>query len=109
MFNCFLLCSCITEDLATTITKEPTPTADTIKYKGNMGVEYTEENGKYICKGIVYKYKKTLTGRGNGAVKDSTFIVLTNNNNVTFHNVWWSLISSNSDDWLADTVIIDMK
>ncbi|HAU88462.1 MAG TPA: hypothetical protein DCW90_24210 [Lachnospiraceae bacterium] len=78
-------------------------------------VTYTEvenEDGSVSYKtedGTVYKYKVTLYGHLPNAVKDSSFKVLTNNKNVTYEDVAWSMISSNSKDWLDDTVIIDME
>ena len=78
-------------------------------HQGNMGIDYIEDDGKYISDGREYTYKKVLTGRGNGAEKDTTFTVLTNNEDITFHDVWWSLISSNSKDWLPSTIIIDIR
>jgi hypothetical protein len=56
-----------------------------------------------------YKYRLTLTGRSPNAVKDSTFVVLTDNPDLTYEEVAKSLYSSNSNDWLEDTVIVDMK
>lgn len=76
----------------------------------NMGVSYEEtENGQYVVEGdMVLQYKKVLTGRMPGAEKDSRFIVLTNDNAVTFEQVAKSIYSSSSPDWLPGTIIIGM-
>lgn len=59
--------------------------------------------------GRLFKYLTTVTGRLSNAVKDSSFTVLTNDGNITFEKVSMSLLSSNSADWLTDTVIVEMK
>lgn len=74
-----------------------------------LDIPYEEIDGQYVSNGKSYKYKLTLTGKDQTAVKESTFVVLTNDKNVTWKQVHWSLISSNSNDWLEDTVIIGMK
>jgi len=56
-----------------------------------------------------YKYRLTLTGRMPNAEKDSTFVVLTDNSDLTFEEVAKSLYSSNSEDWLEDAVIVSME
>ena len=56
-----------------------------------------------------YPYRKVLTGKlGENAVGTATFVVLTKNKHVTFDQVSWSILSSNSNDWLDDTVIVDI-
>lgn len=66
-----------------------------------------KSNGKSQLK--EYKYRLTLTGRMPHAAKDSIFVVLTDNPNLTFEEVAKSLYSSNSEDWLEDTVIVSME
>lgn len=72
-----------------------------------------DSNGNPLLNGYnplkEYKYRLTLTGRMPNAEKDSTFVVLTNNPNVTFEEVAKSLYSSNSADWLDDVVIVSME
>lgn len=55
-----------------------------------------------------YPYRKVLTGTMSNAARSSTFVVLTKNKDVTFEQVSWSILSSNSNDWLDDTIIVDM-
>ncbi|MCR5754397.1 MAG: M56 family metallopeptidase, partial [Acetatifactor sp.] len=75
----------------------------------NIDVNYTFQNGVFVADGgREFKYKTELIGRGPGALSDSKFIVLTNNPDITFDEVFKSLISSNSADFLTDTVIIGM-
>ena len=87
------------QSTTTTITQE----------QGHTSVTYIVKDGKYIANGKEYLYKKVLNGRETNAEKDTTFTVLTNNDNITFHDVSWSMLSSDSNDWLNDTVIIDIK
>ncbi len=77
----------------------------------DMGKTYTEKDGVYLLDNREYKYKIELTGRTPNAVKDATFVVLTNNEEVTFDEVSWSILSSSSNDFLNpdETVIIDIK
>ena len=56
-----------------------------------------------------YPYRKVLTGKmSSNAACTSTFVVLTRNKYVTFEQVSWSILSSNSNDWLDDTIIVDI-
>lgn len=75
----------------------------------NFENSYTFEDNKYVFNGETYDYKLKITGRGGNASKDSTFVVLTNNKDITFDEIFKSLISSNSNDFLTDTVIIGMN
>ena len=59
--------------------------------------------------GTVYKYRLELTGRHPNAAKDSTFIVLTNNPNLTFEELSQSMFSSNNADILTDTYIVSSE
>ena len=77
----------------------------------DMGKTYTEKDGIYMLDNREYKYKLELTGRTPNAEADATFVVLTNNKDVTFKEVSWSMLSSSSKDFLdsEETVIIDIK
>lgn len=75
----------------------------------NFGIQYKEENGKYVLgNGQKYKYKLVLDGVMPNAAYGSTFIVLSNDNLLTFDTVAKSLYSSDSNDALKDAVIIGM-
>lgn len=71
-------------------------------YTENDDGTYTAENG------ITYQYKLILTGRSPNAVRDSSFIVLSNDKNLTFERVSESLFTSNSNRFLKaeDAVIV---
>ena len=79
----------------------------------NMDVQYTYEDGVYVAKDRngnrnTYHYKKELRGRDPGAACDGLFIILTNDPDITYDRVSRSMYSSDSRDWLNDTVIVGM-
>ncbi len=78
--------------------------------EGSMVPYEQNVDGTWTADGYTYKYRIVLIGRMNTAVTDSSFTVLTNNPDVTFEEVAWSLFSSNSEDWLdmKETRIVDM-
>ena len=66
--------------------------------------------GGAVC--YKYKYKLEITGRLNNAVNDTTYVVLSNMENITFEQTWKaSGLSSNLDDYFdpADAVIIGVR
>lgn len=78
----------------------------------NMNVSYREDpiTHEYIVGGdMVFMYKKYLIGKGNNAAHSVQYIVLTNDENITWEAVNKSLYSSNSADWLPGTIIIGMN
>ena len=59
-----------------------------------------------------YKYRLELTGRLHNAVKDSTYIILSNRNDITFEQAWKaSGLSSNTEDYfdVKDAIIVGQK
>lgn len=70
----------------------------------NVDGTYTAENG------ITYQELKHLEGRDPNAVCDGYYEVLTNNPDITYHDVSWSFLSSQSTDALDenDTIILWM-
>ena len=75
----------------------------------NQPVSNETSNNIVAPDGTEYKYRFELTGRLPNAAKDSSYIVLTNNPNLTFEEVTKSLFSSDSADALIDTYIVSMK
>ncbi len=71
-------------------------------YTTVWGVKYYElKDGSYFYDGYTYKYKKILTGRWPGAAHDMTMIYLCNKDDLTFESAYWSMISSNSNDFFS--------
>lgn len=49
---------------------------------------YKDENGLWVADGRRYKYRLEISGRMNNAAKDSTFIVLSNSDDISFDETW---------------------
>lgn len=63
------------------------------------GIVYTYyelDDGTWMCKDTVYQYRLELTGRMPNAIKDSSYVVLTDQEELTFEDVIWSWLSSQS-------------
>ena len=59
-----------------------------------------------------YKYRLELTGRLHNAVKNSTYIILSNRNDITFEQAWKAAgFSSNTADYFSpdEAVLVEMK
>lgn len=70
-------------------------------YLGSKFESYVQNNdGTWMCGGITYKYRVVLTGRDLNAKKDGRFVVLTNEEDITYDEVSKSMLSSNSHAWL---------
>lgn len=65
----------------------------------------TTENGMYLYKGTLYKYKKVLTGKTRDAFFRLQYTVLTNDEDITFEQVAYR----KSSDSLLSTTVIDMQ
>ena len=66
--------------------------------------------GNAVC--YTYKYRLEITGRLHNAVKDTTYIILSNIEGITFEQAWKaSGLSSNMDDYFdpADAVFIGIE
>ena len=75
---------------------------------------YEMSDGTWKVKELpyTYKYRLELTGRLNNAVKDSTYIILSNRNDITFEQAWKaSGLSSNTEDYfdVKDAIIVGQK
>lgn len=76
----------------------------------NMGVEYEETDGGYVVEGdMVLRYYVVLTGKDPNAAHSTQFIVLTNDQHITYEQVAKSFYSSNIADSLSGTIVIGMK
>ena len=77
----------------------------------NLEVSYVEDpvTHEYVVEGdMVFRYKKTLIGKDAAATCSVQYIVLTNDEHITWEKVNKSILSSQSTDWLEDTIIIGM-
>ena len=69
-------------------------------------------DGTFECSGYNYRYKLEITGRMGGASKDSTFVYLSNIEEISFDQAWKAAgFSSNMADYfdLEDAVLVEMR
>lgn len=64
---------------------------------------YEMSDGTWRTDTHTYKYRLEITGRMGGATKDSTFVFLSNLEDITFDQAWKaSGFSSNMDDYFRE-------
>lgn len=64
---------------------------------------YEMSDGTWKTDDYTYQYRLEITGRLNGAVKDSTFVFLSNRKDITFEQAWKaSGLSSYLDDYFKE-------
>ncbi len=71
---------------------------------------YELNDGTWECEGHTYKYRLEITGRMHDAAVDSTFVYLSNIENISFDQAWRAAgLSSNSDDYFSvdEAVLVD--
>ena len=76
-----LLCLLLTASITGCGTQSIKP-IDTIE--GNMKTYSEMSDGTWQCDGHIYKYRLEISGRLSNAVKDSTYIYLSNIEDITF-------------------------
>lgn len=73
---------------------------------------YEMSDGTWKTDEHTYQYKLTITGRLNNAVKDITYTILSNTEDISFEQAWRaSGLSSNQDDYFKteDAVFVATK
>ena len=72
---------------------------------------YSElSNGTYSCDEHIYKYRFEISGRIPNAAKNSTFVYLSNKEDISFEQAWRAAgFSSLSTDYFSpeDAVLVD--
>lgn len=78
---------------------------------GVMKTYYEMKDGTWKCDDTIYKYRLELNGRMPNAEKDSCFVVLTDDNSLSFEAVSKSLYSSllKDADAMKGSVIVELK
>lgn len=75
--------------------------------------EYSQNaDGTWTCEGNTYKYKLEITGRMPKASCDSTFVYLSNSEDITLEQAWKAAgFSSNQNDYfdVEDAVLVGMS
>ena len=101
-----VLVGCSKKEISIVKTYEVTDASvrDTAYDNGEIAnfVEYYEmSDGSYMTEsGDTYKYRLVITGRMNAAVRDSTFVFLSNIKDIPFDRAWKAAgFSSNTNDY----------
>ena len=101
-----VLVGCAKNEISIVKTYEVTDASvrDTAYDNGEIAnfVEYYEmSDGSYMTEsGDTYKYRLVITGRMNAAVRDSTFVFLSNIKDIPFDRAWKAAgFSSNTNDY----------
>jgi len=70
-------------------------------------LHYENLDGEWVCGEHTYKYRLEITGRLNNAAKNTTYIVLSNTEDITFDQTWKaSGLSSNLNDYFDPSVAV---
>ena len=80
--------------------------------EGNMKTYYEMTDGTWMCDDHLYKYRLEINGRMQNAAADSSFVYLSNIEEITFDQAYKAAgISSNSDDYFPPekAVLVEMN
>lgn len=83
---------------------------DTIE--GGMKTYVKMSDGTWKCDGHTYGYRLEISGKMPNAVKDSTFVYLSNIRNISFAQAYKaSGVSSNSEDYFSpeEAVLVEIR
>lgn len=104
---CILVC-CIVVSLAGCGKKAPSvvETIDGFETYCKMS------DGTWKCNDLFYRYRLEISGRMPNAAKDSTFVYLSNLEEITFEQAWKAAgLSSDSNDYFSpnDAVLVELN
>ncbi|MBQ6607229.1 MAG: immunogenic protein [Firmicutes bacterium] len=80
--------------------------------EGNMKPYYEMSDGSWMCDGLPYKYRLEISGRMPNAAVDSTFVYLSNIEEISFEQAYLAAgVSSSSDDYFSqeEAVLVEMS
>ena len=80
--------------------------------EGNMKTYYEMTDGTWMCDDRLYKYRLEINGRMPNAAADSSFVFLSNIEEISFEQAYKAAgISSNSDDYFSPekAVLVEMN
>lgn len=80
--------------------------------EGNMKSYSEMSDGTWQCNGNVYKYRLVISGTLPNAEKVTTFVYLSNLEEISFEQAWKAAgLSSNSNDYFnaKDAVVVEVK
>ena len=79
--------------------------------EGNMKTYYEMTDGTWTCDGHVYQYRLTISGRMPQAAADSSFVYLSNIEEISFEQAYKAAwVSSDSNDYFSpeDAILVEM-
>ena len=80
--------------------------------EGNMKTYCEMTDGTWMCDDHLYQYRFVITGRMPNAAADSTFVYLSNIEEITFEQAYRAAgISSDSEDYFSpeEAVLVEMN
>ena len=80
--------------------------------EGGYQTYYEMSDGTWKCGDHTYKYRLEISGRMPNAVKDSTFVYLSNIEEIPFERAYMAAgVSSNSEDYFSpeEAVLVEMQ
>ena len=89
---------------------QPTEPVSTIE--GNMKTYYEMSDGTWQSDGYTYKYRLEISGRMPNAAKDTTYVYLSNIEDISFQKAMMaSGLSSNMEDYFAieEALLVELK
>ena len=78
---------------------------------GNMKTYYEMSDGTWMCDDVIYSYRLEITGRMPNAAADSTFVYLSNIEEITFEQAYKAAgVSSDLEEYFSpeDAVLVEM-
>ena len=98
----FCLCGCSQKEPSIVKTYEKTDSEQAFENDESviMVKHYEMSDGTWKVDDYTYQYRLEITGRMSNAAKDTTFIFLSNTEDITFEQAWKAAgFSSNMDDY----------
>ena len=80
--------------------------------EGNMRTYYEMTDGTWMCDDYSYKYRLEINGRMPNAAVDSSFVYLSNIEEITFEQAYMAAgVSSDSDDYFSpeEAVLVELN
>lgn len=81
-------------------------------YEDGMKTYCEMDDGTWTCAGYTYKYRLEISGRMHSAAKDSTFVYLSNLEEIPFERAWKAAgLSSSREDYFPpeEAVLVEIK
>ena len=81
-------------------------------YNSNIATYYKMSDGSWQVNGQSYEYRLEISGRMPKAAVDSTFVYLSNIENISFEQAWKAAgFSSNTADYFSadEAVLVEMR